>query len=485
MIKPRLELRLTQKLIMTPQLQQAIKLLQLSRLELSQTLSVEMLENPILEDTLAEPLEEEQSSSNETEKEEEREETQNSESAETGMDPEELSLRWEEYFNQESDDGRDMGYSLASQNELPSYEQTLSKGTSLVEHLLWQMRLSTLSEKEQEIATALIGDIDEDGYFRSSLEELSEERVFDLSESERILKVVQGFDPSGIGARNLSECLLIQIQQLGLQGTLVEKMVSHLEDLEKKRYPLIAKALGVTIQEIVQAASVLERLEPKPGRPFSATDNIFIIPDVFLVKTDGRYVVLLNDDGLPRLHINPVYRRMLRSKNGVSESTRSYLEGKFRSAIWLIKSIEQRNRTICRVAESIVKFQMDFFEKGLPYLKPLILKQVADDIEMHESTISRVTTQKYMYSPQGIFELKFFFNNGVARTGGYGEELSSVSVREIIRKLVLEENTRNPLKDQEVVEILKSQNVEIARRTVAKYRTELNILPASRRRKFC
>lgn len=484
-MKPRLELKLSQKLIMTPQLQQAIKLLQLSRLELSQTLSVEMLENPILEDTLAEPLEDEQSSSNETEKEEDREETQNSENIEAGMDSEELSLRWEEYFNQESDDGRDMGYSLASQNELPSYEQTLSKATSLVEHLLWQMRLSSLSEKEKEIATALIGDIDEDGYFRSSLEEVSEGRGFGLSELERILKLVQGFDPSGIGARNLSECLLIQIQQLGLQGTLVEKMVSHLENLEKKRYPVIAKALGVTIQEVVQAAGVLERLEPKPGRPFSATDNLFITPDVFLVKMDGQYVVLLNDDGLPRLHINPVYRKMLRSKNGVSESTRAYLEGKFRSAIWLIKSIEQRNRTICRVAESIVKFQIDFFEKGLPYLKPLILKQVADDIEMHESTISRVTTHKYMYSPQGIFELKFFFNNSVACTGGYGEELSSVSVREIIRKLVLEEDSRNPLKDQEVVKILQSQNVEIARRTVAKYRTELNILPASRRRKFC
>ena len=484
MIRPRLELKLSQKLIMTPQLQQAIKLLQLSRLELSQELSVEMLENPILEDVLAE---EDPSSSNEAEKEGEGEETQNSENSdsETGMDPEELSLRWEEYFNQDNNDGRDMGYSLASQNELPSYEQTLSKPTSLVEHLLWQMRLSSLSEREQDIATALIGDIDEDGYFRSSLEELSEGRAFDLSASERVLKVVQGFDPSGIGARNLNECLLIQIQQLGLKGTLVEKMVSHLENLEKKRYPVIAKALGVTIQEVVQAASVLERLEPKPGRPFFRTDNLFITPDVFLVKTDGRYVVLLNDDGLPRLHINPVYRKMLISKNGVSESTRSYLEGKFRSAIWLIKSIEQRNRTICRVAESIVKFQMEFFDKGLPYLKPLILKQVADDIEMHESTISRVTTHKYMYSPQGIFELKFFFNNGVARTGGYGEELSSVSVREIIRKLVLEENPQNPLKDQEVVEILRSQNVEIARRTVAKYRTELNILPASRRRKFC
>jgi RNA polymerase sigma-54 factor len=483
-MKTRLDLRLHQKLIMTPQLQQAIRLLQLSRLELNQVLSLEMMENPLLEDTLAESVEEEGASSGETEKEEESEPTEKTESVEAAMNPEELSFGWDEYFDQERDDGRDMGYALASQSDLPSYEQTLSKPASLVEHLFWQLRLSSLSADDQKIATAIIGDIDEDGYFRSSVEEVAKATGHSATEVLRVLRLVQEFDPSGVGARDLKECLLIQINQLGLQGSLIEGMVSHLEDLEKRRYPVIAKALGVSVEEVVQASRVLEHLEPKPGRPFSILENLYIIPDVFLVKSDGQYIVLLNDDGLPRLHINPFYRKMLRSKNGVSEATRSYLENKFRSALWLIKSIEQRNRTICRVAESIVKFQFNFFEKGLPYLKPLVLKQVAEDIEMHESTISRVTTNKYMYSPQGIYELKFFFNNSVARTGGNGDDLSSVSVREMIRKLVSEEDPRKPFKDQEIVEMLKNQKVEIARRTVAKYRAELNIQPASRRRRF-
>jgi len=481
----RLELRLQQKLIMTPQLQQAIKLLQLSRLELNQILSVEMMENPLLEDSLAESNDEDSSPSISTEKEDEGEVAQNADREEEGLKPEDLSLGWDEFFDQERDDGRDMGYSLASQNELPSYEQTLSKGTSLVEHLFWQLRLSNLNEEEQGIGTVIIGDIDEDGYFRWSIEEVSQTTGVSPSEVLRVLKIIQDFDPSGVGARDLKECLLIQVNQLGLEGSLVASIVSHLEDLEKRRFPAIAKTLGVTIEEVVEAAGVLEHLEPKPGRPFSSTDNIYIVPDVFLVKSDGHYLILLNDDGMPRLHINPFYRKMLRSKNGVSEATKSYLENKFRSALWLIKSIEQRNRTICRVAESIVKFQTEFFEKGLPFLKPLVLKQVAEDISMHESTISRVTTHKYMYSPQGIFELKFFFNNSVARTGGDGDELSSVSVRELIRKMVSEEDPKRPFKDQEIVEMLRSQHIEIARRTVAKYRTELNIQPASRRKEFC
>lgn len=484
-MKTRLELRLQQKLIMTPQLQQAIKLLQLSRLELNQILSVEMMENPLLEDSLAESVDEDSSPSISTEKDDEGEVAQNAGREEEGLNPEDLSLGWDQFFDQERDDGRDMGYSLSSQNELPSYEQTLSKGTSLVEHLFWQLRLSNLSEEDQRIGSMIIGDIDEDGYFRWSIEEVSQETGVSPSEVLRILKSIQDFDPSGVGARDLKECLLIQVNQLGLEGSLVGSLVSHLEDLEKRRFPAIAKTLGVTIDEVVEAAGVLEHLEPKPGRPFSSTDNIYIVPDIFLVKSDGHYRVLLNDDGMPRLHINPFYRKMLRSKNGVSEATKSYLENKFRSALWLIKSIEQRNRTICRVAESIVKFQNEFFEKGLPFLKPLVLKQVAEDISMHESTISRVTTHKYMYSPQGIFELKFFFNNSVARTGGEGDELSSVSVREIIRKIVSEEDPKRPFKDQEIVEMLRSQNVEIARRTVAKYRTELNIQPASRRKEFC
>jgi RNA polymerase sigma-54 factor len=257
----------------------------------------------------------------------------------------------------------------------------------------------------------------------------------------------------------------------------------HLGDLEKKKYSLIARNLGVSTEEVFQAAKVIEHLEPKPGRPYSSTENLYIIPDVFVMKLEGNYVVVLNDDGLPRLKINPYYKRLLRNKEPGSDLTKAYVEDKLRSALWLIRSIEQRNRTICRVSESIVKFQKEFFDRGINYLKPLVLKQVAEDISMHESTISRVTTNKYMFTPQGIFELKFFFNSSVPRTGGEGESLSSITVREMIRKMVEVEDPKKPLTDQEIVEALKIKNIEIARRTVAKYRSWLNIPSASKRKK--
>ncbi|MDC4223365.1 MAG: RNA polymerase factor sigma-54 [Candidatus Manganitrophus sp.] len=301
---------------------------------------------------------------------------------------------------------------------------------------------------------------------------------------EKVLKVIQGFDPTGVGARDLKECLLIQTAQLGLSGSLVDAVIKdHLEDLEKKRYQNIAKCCNVTLQEVLHASKVIEHLEPKPGRPFTSSENLHIIPDVFVVKSEGKYVVLLNDDGLPKLKISPFYRSLLRSKETVAETTKTYLEEKFRSALWLVRSIEQRNRTIQLVAESIVNFQYEFMEKGISCLKPLILKQVADDISMHESTVSRVTTNKYMFTPQGIFELKFFFNSSLPRVGNGAENLSSIAVREMIRKMVLEEDPVHPLKDQEIVERLKQNDVDIARRTVTKYRAWLKIPPASRRKR--
>jgi RNA polymerase sigma-54 factor len=296
--------------------------------------------------------------------------------------------------------------------------------------------------------------------------------------------LVQGFDPVGVAARDLRECLLIQTRQLGLQGSLVESIITqHLPDLEKKRFPAIAKVLGVSAEEVFQAAKVIEHLEPKPGRPFGSSDNVYITPDVFVVKIEGKYAVLLNDDGLPRLRINQYYRRLLKTKSQGVDPTKTYLEDKLRSALWLIRSIEQRNRTIVRVADSIVKFQYDFMEKGINYLKPLILKQVAEDIGMHESTISRVTTNKYMYTPQGIYELKFFFNSGIGRVDGVGEDLSSVTVRERIRQLVANEDPRRPLTDHELVERLCAERIAIARRTVAKYRGWLRIPPANQRKR--
>ncbi|HET8760517.1 MAG TPA: RNA polymerase factor sigma-54 [Nitrospiria bacterium] len=486
-MRPRLELRLQQKLVMTPQLQQAIRLLQLSRLELSQTITNELMENPVLEEELSTDAPEDEGPSGEespaakTEGETETPEREAPESAE--LDPQEFN--WDSYFEQDDFGLSGEGdYGKASSEDLPSYEQTLSKPTSLEEHLLWQLRLSNVPDEDRVVGETIIGNVDDDGYLRVELEEIAKTAQCSLPKVEQVLKLIQGFDPVGVAARDLRECLQIQIRQLGLQGSLVESIVAnHLPDLEKKRFPAIAKSLGVSADAVFQAAKVIEHLEPKPGRPFGSSDNVYITPDVFVVKIEGKYAVLLNDDGLPRLRINQYYRRLLKNKVQGVDPTKTYVEDKLRSALWLIRSIEQRNRTIVRVAESIVKFQYEFIEKGINFLKPLILKQVAEDIGMHESTISRVTTNKYMYTPQGIFELKFFFNSGISRVNGAGDDLSSVTVRERIRQLVANEDPRHPLTDHELVERLSGEQIAIARRTVAKYRGWLRIPPANQRKR--
>lgn len=488
-MQPRLDLRLSQRLIMTPQLQQAIKLLQLSRLELQEALTQQMEENPMLEEAGAE-LEDGDAESESAEeppgttKNEERE----GETVPVGAGSEEapgndLSGSWDEYF----DDDRKWGDIEAPRNgrdELPSFEQTTAKTTSLEDHLLWQLALSPLDKAEQEIGKSIIGNLDEDGYLRIPLEELTTELGMPITQATHVLKVIQAFDPVGVAARDLRECLLAQIDQLGLGGTLAEAVIrNHLSDLERKRYPAIAKVLGVSVDAVVHATKIIEGLEPKPGRPFFAAENHPIVPDVYVVKSDGQWVVMLNDDGMPRFRISSSYRRFFAGKRDPADATRAFLDEKFRSAQWLIRSIEQRNKTIVRVVESIVKVQELFFEHGIQYLRPMVLRDVAEDVSMHESTISRVTSNKYLHCSQGIFELKFFFNTSIPRSKEGLTDLSSVAVREMIRKMVSEEDDQRPLKDQDIVARLKAQNVILARRTVAKYRMELNIPPASRRKR--
>jgi RNA polymerase sigma-54 factor len=333
---------------------------------------------------------------------------------------------------------------------------------------------------------------------RMSLAEMVGGTDFSEKEAESVLKDIQSFDPTGVAARDLAECLLLQIGHLGkspmgslgarpgaLKGSIVEAIVqNHLKDLEKKQYARIAKSLGVTVEEVFQATKVIEVLEPKPGRPFTNTQNYVIVPDVFVVKNEGEWVVLLNDDGLPRMRISPYYKQLMAAGESGSAETKAYLDEKLRAAQWVIRSIEQRNKTIVKVVSSIVKFQEQFFEKGVQHLKPLVLKQVAEDIGMHESTISRVTANKYMYCPQGMLELKFFFNAGLQRADQPSDMMSSVTVREMIRKMVAEEDASHPLKDEEIVARLLSQQVMIARRTVAKYRAEEHIPSATQRKRF-
>jgi RNA polymerase sigma-54 factor len=491
-MEARLELKLEQKLIMTPQLQQAIKLLQLSRLELAQTLSQELVENPVLEEVLpdstegpeeggpgednaAGTLSQEQTAERNTDQDGERE---------LKSEIDQAGPQWDEYLDDMSD-GRDFGPVEPDENDRPSYDQTLTRLPSLGDHLAWQLRLSAAVEPLSTAAQEIIGNIDDDGYLRASLEELAEASGAPVTVVEQALALVQSFDPVGVGARDLQECLLIQVRALDLQGSVAEQIIrSHLTDLEKRKYQQIAKALNITQQDVMEASSfIIHELEPKPGRPYSSADTQYVVPDVYVIKIEDRYVIQLNDEGFPRVRINPYYRRMLSQKDQVDKTTREYIEDRLRSAQWLIKGMEQRNKTIYRVAESIVKFQQDFLENGITHLKPMVLKDVAEDISMHESTISRVTTNKYMHTPQGVFPMKYFFSTGFT-TAGTGTEVSSLTVKDAIQKMIREEDAAAPLKDQQIVDVLKGRGIDIARRTVAKYREELRIPPTSVRKRM-
>ena len=503
-MKLRLDLRLSQKLIMTPQLQQAIKLLQLSRLELQQSLQQHLMENPLLDEVVAEAEENEEVVTADRDQADqpatsgEAGEDIHDKPTESGDNSEEVSASsWEDYFDTDLRRG-ETDYSSSSREEFPSYEQTVAKSTSLEDHLVWQLSLSGLSDREKEVGRLIIGNLDDDGYLRITLEELVAGTSYTVDEAESVLKDVQGFDPNGVAARDLPECLLLQLKFLGrsqigslgsrpgtIKGSVLEAIVlHHLKDLEKKQYARIAKALNISVDDVFQATRIIEGLEPKPGRPFSNTQNYAIVPDVFVVKNEGEWEVLLNDDGLPRMRISPYYKQLMSSGQSGTAETKAYMDDKLRAAQWVIRSIEQRNKTIVKVVSSIVKFQEGFFERGIQHLKPLVLKQVAEDIGMHESTISRVTANKYMYCPQGMLELKFFFNAGLQRADQPTDMLSSVTVREMIRKMVAAEDATKPLKDEEIAAKLRTQQVLIARRTVAKYRAEDNIPSATQRKRF-
>ncbi len=470
-MEARLQLRQSQKLIMTQMLQQAIKLLPLSRLELVQTIRQELTENPLLEEVLLE--EEDGIASTDTE--------EHITDADGQDQPEQDGeFEWELYVQ----NFMDMGFSSATgQHEIPSYESTLSRQTSLADHLNWQLSLSAHDQSTRDIGDYLIGNIDEEGYLTTTIEDVAESLNVGLEQVETALELIQSFDPIGVGSRNLKECLLIQIRQSELAGTILEQLVErHLENLQEQYYPRIARDLGVSIEDIINTVQLIRELDPKPGSRYSAESPDYITPDVIVLKQGDEYQVYLNEEEIPRLKVSSYYYNMLQRKDSLQQDTRKFIEEKFRSAVWMIKSIEQRRQTLFKVARSIVRYQRGFLDKGTAHLRPLILKDVAEDIEMHESTVSRVTTNKYMHTPQGIFELKHFFHSGLDSL--IGDARSSVSVKDIIKKLVEGEDPREPLTDQQIVERLLEKNVRIARRTVTKYRKELKILQSSRRRRI-
>lgn len=479
----RQQLKMSQQLVMTPQLQQAIKLLQLSRMELVDVVQQELEENPVLEEGL-DTADERETPAELAEMEGQGEPLSHTEEvAEVKGENEGLAdIDWQTYL-----EGYNLGGSVADSYEedddRPSYENLLTKKGTLSDHLLWQLNMSRFPDRERAIAAEIIGNIDEDGYLQATLEDISAATGAEPARVERVLSLVQDFDPPGVGARNLCECLLKQVRLLGMEDTLVEKMLlHHLGDLENRKYQAIAKAQGVTLDEVLGAAKVISGLDPRPGRPYSSEDVHYITPDIFVYKVSDEYVVVLNDEGLPNLRINSFYRNALSGGTSVDPKAGEYIQEKMRGAVWLIKSIHQRQRTIYRVTKSIVKFQREFFDKGIAYLKPLVLRDVAEDIEMHESTISRVTTNKYVQTPQGLYELKFFFNSGINTTEG--DALASESVKSKIKEIIAAENTKKPYSDQKIVEILRQHGIDIARRTVTKYREMLGLGSSTERKRF-
>ena len=387
-------------------------------------------------------------------------------------------MDWEAYLSEYNTGWAESPYEA---KDLPTFENIRSNKTSLYSHLMWQLNMSHYNEVQKQIGIHIIGNVDEDGYLKTSIEEISRLTGYTQKDVEETLHLIQAFDPVGVAARDTRECLLIQARFQNLSGTIVEKIIlDHMDKLEHKKYDKIAKILSVHIEEVLSAVSIITDLEPKPGRRYNDEETIYISPDVYVFKVGDDYEIVLNEDGMPKLRINNYYRELLTSKKSLADGTREYLQEKLKSAAWLIKSIHQRQRTIYRATESIVKFQRNFFEKGIAYLKPLVLRDVAEDIQMHESTISRVTTSKYVHTPQGVFELKYFFNSAI--NGMDGESVASESVKQQLKNIIKSENKTKPYNDQEVTDILKKFNINIARRTVAKYRETLGILPSRKRR---
>jgi RNA polymerase sigma-54 factor len=472
-IQQKLHTRLVQKLILTPSLQQAIKLLPMTTLELADLLNQEMVENPLLEEVPTEEL-----TPPETTQATEQAEKAAEEKGDTWDDAD-----YEYFFGEYLDDGY-RPRQPQEVKELPPIENTLSSKSSLADHLMWQLSLNMQNNDDEglrDVGAAIVGNIDEDGYLVASLDEIAALGNWDIATVERALEHVQSFDPIGVGARDLQECLLLQLRHLGLGGTPAETLVKdHLRLLQNHRIPELARLLGLEPEEIKAHIELIRHLDPKPGARYSPADSQYVIPDVYIVKTDDGYRAMLNEDGLPQLRISPVYRRLLDKGGETSDETRAYVKDKFRSALWLLKSVDQRQKTILKVATSIINFQRDFLDRGIEHLRPLVLRDVASDIGMHESTVSRVVNNKYMHTPQGVYEMKYFFHSGISSS--YGEAVSSVTIKQRIRKIIEGEDPRRPLSDSKIMNILQKEGLALARRTIAKYREELKI-PTSNQRK--
>ena len=461
-----LSTRLSQRLILTPSLQQAIKLLPLTTLELAEVLEQEVMENPLLEE-----VPQEQPSAEEIAQEE----------AKTEREDILKEIDVEKFFEDYLDDGDHRRTRSAEIPELPPIENTLTEQPDLYDHLMWQLHMSVSDEFTLEIGDAIIQNLDADGLLRASVDEIANLGPYPMEEVQKALTIIQGLDPAGVAARDLNECLRLQLRNLGLEGSPTDIMVrDHMKQLQSHQYPEIGRQMGLSPDEVSHHLEIIKRLDPKPGLKYSPDKSSYVIPDVFVVKEGDDYKIVLNDDGLPKLRISPTYRRMLDVKEVGGEETRNYVKEKLRSALWLLKSVDQRQRTIYKVSESIIRHQRGFLDNGIAHLRPLVLRDVATDIGMHESTVSRVVANKYMHTPRGVYELRFFFHSGI--TSNMGEAISSVTIKDKIRKMIEAEDPFRPLSDSRIAELLGSDGLPLARRTVAKYREELRIPPSNLRK---
>ena len=465
----RQQLKLTTQLVMTPQLQQAIKLLQLSRLELLETIQNELLENPFLEEMLEE---------HPSDGDEKRPAAED----DTGYEREAIrNADWEDYLGEFASTPRlSQLREYETFDDITPFEARYSSKPSLEGHLLWQLHLSPLTDAQKDIGEIIIGNLSSTGYLQATVEEMAEMAESSPEDVLQVLEIVQQFNPVGVAARTPQECLFVQLKVLRYDRDpiLVELVREHLEDLEERRYKPLLRKFKLDMEELKEYIDIIQSLDPLPGASFGGGESAYISPDVFVYQQGDDFLIVLNDDGLPHLQLSPFYETRLSS---MSDKEKEYCSEKMRSASWLIKSLHQRQRTLYRVMESIVKHQRAFFAEGVSRLAPLILKDIAEDIEMHESTVSRITTNKYVATPHGVFELKFFFNSALGLDDG--SQVGSESVKALIKKFIAEENPKEPLSDERIGEMLKENlKVNIARRTVAKYRTAMDI-PSSSRRK--
>jgi len=478
-----IELKNEQKLTITPMLQHALKILQLPTLELANLVRDELAENPMLEEKESDevsPMEVSLEGTGEMPALETANHTSEVTLDAAGVGP--LGFDMEEWNRHFSDDGYEVPkYEHDSHSELPEVQVTRSP--SLEEHLLWQMRLVCKTEEEFHLGELIIGNLDERGFLAQSVEEIALEAGVETARVDDALALVQTLEPAGIAARNVIESLLIQLRNLPERNALAERIVEqHFEALERRQLDKIAKAEKASRETVTAAVAVIATLDPFPGRHQFSGSVEYVIPDVVVEKHDDDYIIIVKDDTLPELKISRTYRQMLRQRSEMSEETKHYLEEKLQKAIWLIRSIEQRRKTLYRVMETIVEVQRNFFEKGVEFLRPLTLREIAEKVNLHESTISRVTSRKYAQTPRGVFELKYFFSSQLKTSDG--GEISSTSVKAALAEFVSQEELKHPFSDQRLTGLLNQRGFQIARRTVAKYREELNILPASRRRQL-